>query len=123
MEHNVEFVPGAGRPRCAGRWRVVAAGIVAVVLALLSLPGYCLYRNYAIKQGYALVKMGDARNKAIILMGQPNRVVLPGDAGSWTSGVKGCVNEYQYDASLWPEIWVIGFDANDTVVYRNHNIM
>ena len=105
------------------RLRIVAAGAVVVTLTFVGLAGYSVYRNYSIHRGFAQIRMGDAQSKVTTLMGKPNKVVLPGDSKFWASRVKGCVKEYQYEASILPEIWVIGFDSKDTVVYRNHNIM
>ncbi len=95
----------------------VAAITIVVFIAI------CLYQNYLLEKGFETTKSGDKESQVISRMGKPSKVVFLGDKEFWSSHVAGSIKEYQYNARILPEIWVIGFDSNDMAVYRNHNIM
>lgn len=103
--------------------KTLLAVAIAVAIGVAGCVGYSIYRSYTADKGFKQVRMGTPENQVVMLMGKPTTVVLPGDKRFWSSNVKGSVKEFHYEPNILPEIWVIGFDAKENVVYRNHNLM
>ena len=111
---------GAGRRK---RRIVIVAGALVVTLALAHLiVNSSFYRRGSINEGYAQVAMGDIESSVRALMGKPDRVVLPGQRKWWACDSQACVKQYRYETVIMPELWVIGFDSQGRVVYREHNV-
>jgi hypothetical protein len=110
----------AGRRK---RLIVIVAGALVVTLALAHLTmNSSFYRRGSLNKGYAQVEMGDAESRVLTLMGKPDRVVLPGQRKWWACESQACVKQYRYETVIMPELWVIGFNSQGKVVYREHNV-
>jgi len=99
------------------------AAVLAVALGLAGCVGWSVYRSYSAHMGFKQIRLGATEAQVRELMGKPSAVVRLGEAHFWSSYVEGSVKEYHWEPNVLPEIWVVGFDANGKVVYRNHNLM
>ena len=98
--------------------------IIIIGMIHLSVIAVMFYRSYNINEGFKNIKVGDKESSVITLMGKPSKVIFLGDKKFQSSYInKGSVKEYHYEPNILPEIWVIGFDENNNVIYRNHNLM
>ncbi len=102
--------------------RQVLVGAIVICIAV-PVIGSSACRAGTVGEGFKQVRIGDTEARVLALMGKPGKVVLADDKEFWSSNIKGSVREYHYTAKILPEIWVIGFDSNGIVAYRNHNIM
>ena len=100
---------------------LIGAGLV-LLLAGGGLA-YMVYRNASLATAFKTLADGDPEAKVVAAMGRPDEIVVPGGEEFWAPPHSGGVKEYHYYAWVWPEIWVITFDAAGTIVYRNHNVM
>ena len=96
---------------------------VAVALGISGCVGYSVYRSHAATEGFKQIEVGTSEERVVLLMGKPSAVLRLGDKRFWSSHVPGSIKEYHYEPTLLPEIWVLGFDSEGTVVYRSHNLM
>jgi len=103
--------------------KTIFAGAIIIVLIIAGFIGFSFYRNYSVNEGFRQIKIGYPESRVDMLMGKPSKVFFAGDKEFWSSNIVGSVKEYHYEAKILPEIWIVGFDVNGTVVYRNHNIM
>jgi hypothetical protein len=106
---------------------------LAIILVVLMAVGY-MKHSHSLDRGYQQIKDGDTEERVLALMGKPNRVVLPGDRRFWSSSVlpyarpgdrtkiSECVTEYHYEVRIWPELWIVGFNAQGKVVCRHHKV-
>jgi Trk-type K+ transport system membrane component len=97
--------------------------IVIIGIIIVGNLSYMIYRSYNIDINFKIIKIGDNESRVVTLLGKPGKVVFLGEKKFWSSYVKGSVKEFHYEPNILPEIWVIGFDVNNNVVYRYHNLM
>ena len=97
--------------------------ILVIVMVHISVLVIMFYRSYNIDKGFKQIKIGDSESRVIALIGKPSKVIYIGEKKFWSSYIKGSIKEYHYEPNILPEIWVIGYDTKNNVIYLNHNLM
>ena len=108
------------RPLIENIERPIALFLMAVMVWLLILLGWALWRDNSLAKGFDKIGVGTTQKGVVQAMGEPRNVERCGEFfGPFPKEeLEGCTIEYFYAspfAPLKPQYYVVRFDANNRV--------
>jgi hypothetical protein len=100
--------------------RPIALFLMAVMLTLLVLLGWALWRDNNLAKGFDKIEVGTTQRDVVQLMGEPRKVLKCGEflGPIPKEQLEGCTREYFYAspfAPLKPQYYIVRFDAKNRV--------
>ena len=104
--------------------------LLAIFLMVVGVPIFWAANQYRLKKRYnyglSQIRMGDSKQKVIVLMGQPdatNNCAILGSPSLNPDGQPrdgGCKEDYRYFTFLKP--YIVTFDQKDRVIWKGYQV-